>query len=158
MLVSRDCFKGGPKQIPQGVDFRVITETVSETVHYLFKARLGLRFLRGSHEVFVGASFSSLWAHHAEHVFRHKRAVKPQRSHSPARYRRDEDEAVAVAQGSGVGDEGVVHGGADAVGGEGEVVPRAQLVVEGGGSGGGGRELFFGEAALFAEDGEILDR
>ena len=54
-------------------------------------------------------------------------------------------------------DEVVVDGGADAVGGEGEGVTGAKFFVERGGRGGGRGERFLGEAALLAENREVLD-
>ncbi len=77
---------------------------------------------------------------------------------SPACDGRDEYDAIAIAQDCGRGDEFVVHRGAHAIRRQREVVTGAQFVVKRSGSRGGGRKFFLGEATLFAEDGEILNR
>jgi hypothetical protein len=69
----------------------------------------------------------------------------------------DEDDLGVVGEGRGPGGELVVDGDAEAVGGEREGVAGAEFVVELSGGGCGGREGFGAEAALFAEEGEVLE-
>lgn len=69
----------------------------------------------------------------------------------------DEDDLGAVGERGGPGGELVVDGDSKTVGREREGVAGAEFVVELRGGGGGGHEGFGGEAALFAEEGEVLE-